>query len=511
MKRWLDRVTGAVTMYKLVLILLALIAAVALVLSLSGQFRSGPIELLVSLAVAVGVSTGSGWLLAKLVRVSPHLESSFITGFLVAMILPPTLKPLGLAGVAGAALLASVSKYLIAVRGRHIFNPAAFGVFVVTLVAALTGLEFGFQTWWPGTLSLLAPVLLGAYLVLYRTQHLTLGIVFVAVVLVVRLAFGLATAAPLDQVLNFTLLSGPAIFLAGFMLSEPLTLPPRRWQQLLVAAVVGVIFAVPSNILGLAPFTLTPALALLVGNLVAFFFGQRRGLRMTYTGKRRLSDDTWELSFDPAHPVRFFPGQYMELTIPHRKQDFRGKRRYFSIASAPDADGPLTFAMTMPTKSSSFKRALLDLEEGARVDGTLVGGDFALPADPAAPVLLVAGGIGITPFASQLAHAARTGAARDIVVVYATSTSGDLPYGGLLAESGARVIVFAPEAPSPLPAHWVYGGTGRVTADRIAEHVPDVAARHVYVSGPPGLVADLKKALRAIGAGRIHSDYFSGY
>ncbi len=358
---------------------------------------------------------------------------------------------------------------------------------------------------------LLAPVLIGAFLILYRTQHLTIGIVFLAVVIVVRLGVGLATAAPLDQVLGSTVLSGPAIFLAGFMLSEPLTLPPRRWQQILIAVIAGVLFAVPTNILGLAPFTLTPAFALLIANLVAFFFGQRRGIRMTYQGKHQLGADTWELAFDPANPVRFFPGQYMELTIPHRKQDFRGKRRYFSISSAPSADGPITFAMTMPSKASSFKRALLDLEPGERVNGTLVGGDFALPTDPAVPVLLVAGGIGITPFASQLAHAARTGGQRDIVVVYATSTEGELPYAGLLEQSGARVIVFAPTAPSPLPDGWTYGGTGRVDADRIAEHVPDVAKRHVYVSGPPGLVHDLRKALRLLGARHIHSDYFSGY
>jgi ferredoxin-NADP reductase/Na+-translocating ferredoxin:NAD+ oxidoreductase RnfD subunit len=509
-KRLLDRVTGAVTMYKLVLILLSLIATVALVLSFFGEFRSGPLELLVSLAVANAVAFGSSWVAAKIMRTSPHLESSFITAFLVTMILPPTLSPIGLAGIAAAALFATISKYLIAVRGRHIFNPAAFGVFVVSLVSAFTGLAFGFQAWWPGTPLLLAPVLVGAFLVLYRTQHLTMGIVFVGIVVVVKLVFGLISGFPLEAVTQ-SLLQYPTIFLAGFMLSEPLTLPPRRWQQILVAAIVGVLMGVPTTILNLSPFSITPALALLVGNLVAFFFGQRRGIRLTYGGKQQLGADTWELGFRPAHPVRFFPGQYMELTIPHRRQDFRGKRRYFSIASAPSAGRPISFAITMPTKASSFKRALLDLEPGARVNGTLVGGDFALPADPGAPVLLVAGGIGITPFASQLAHASASGEHRDIVVVYATSTPGDLPFARLLEESGARVVLFAPGAPSPLPPNWVYGGAGRVTAERIAEHVPDVAGRQVYVSGPPGLVLDLKKALRPLGASRIHTDSFAGY
>ncbi len=77
--------------------------------------------------------------------------------------------------------------------------------------------------------------------------------------------------------------------------------------------------------------------------------------------------------------------------------------------------------------------------------------------------------------------------------------------------SGARVVLFAPEAPSSLPEGWMYGGSGRVTGERLAEAVPDLARRRVYVSGPPALVTDLRTALRSQGVRRVHSDYFSGY
>jgi len=528
MKKLLDRITGLVTMYALVLYSLIAIGLTALVLSLIDQFSGAagslfyysPLALLGSAAVSLGATLGSGWLFARIARVQPHTQSALITGMLIFFILEPhLLLPAGgvdwlsLGMIALTGVIASASKYLLAVRGRHIFNPAALGVFVVSLIVffagfGTAGLFPSFPIWWVGTPTLLIPVALGAFFVLYRTQRLTVGVTFLVVAFASYLVNALATGGAVDGALTAALFSYPVVFFAGFMLSEPLTLPPRRWQQLLEAVVVALLMTVYFNIGNV--LTSTPQLALLVGNLIGFAFGQRRGINLSFLGKKQIGPTTWELAFTPARPVRLLPGQYMELTIPHRKADFRGSRRYFSISSAPGSDGPLTFALTMPDKSSSFKRALLDLEPGAAVRGTSVGGDFALPKDTAEPLLLIAGGIGITPFASQLAAANAAGEKRDVVVVYSNSAKGDLPYGELLEKSGARVVLFGPK-PSPLPMGWEYGGEGRVTPERLAELVPDTAKRRAYISGPPTLVAALRTALRGQGVRRVHSDYFSGY
>ncbi|MDF1478294.1 oxidoreductase [Leifsonia sp. H3M29-4] len=502
MKRWLDRTTGAVPMYKLVVMSLVLIELAAIVFAALGLVPRDPLAIAVSSVVAVAASLAGTWAASLVARVKLHLESSIITGLLVFFVLEPKLELVALAGVALAAALAGVSKFLVAVRGRHVFNPAALGAFVVGLV----GLSY--PAWWAGTPALLPFVAVTGFLVLYRTQRLGVGLFFLALTSVV---FGLRIAIAGGTVgdwLGLALLSSPAVFLAVFMLSEPLTLPPRRWQQLVVATVVALLFTIPFNI---GPLYSSPLLALLVGNLLAFFFGQRRAIRMTYLGKTQLSPTTWELSFQPSRAVRFVPGQYMELTIPHRRADFRGSRRYFSISSAPSATAPITFAITVPSKSSSFKQALLDLEPGAIVHGTGVGGDFALPVKVSEPLLLVAGGIGITPFASQLAHATERGEHRNVVVVYATSAAGEPPYASLLEQSGARVVLYSPEPPDPLPTGWTYGGAGRVTGERLAADVPDAAGRRTFISGPPALVSELRHALRGQGARRVHTDAFSGY
>jgi ferredoxin-NADP reductase len=507
MKQWLDRVTGSVTMYMLVLLTLAGIGAIALVLSLLGIGSQQPLPLLASAAVALASTFGSSWLAARLMRVTQHALSALITGWLIFFIMQPTLEPLGLLGIAIAGVIASVSKYVIAVRGRHVLNPAAVGVFVVSLIAFTGFTGFGFAVWWLGSSIYLIPVAIGAFLVLYRTQRVTLALALIAMVAVGTVLYFLAIGESATSALQFVFLSSPLVFFAGFMFSEPLTLPPRRWQQFVEALLVALLFIFPYS---LGPITRTPQFALLVGNLLAFFFGQRRAIRMQYLGKKQLGPTTWELAFQPSRPVRFSAGQYMELTIPHRKADFRGSRRYFSISSAPADDGPITFALTMPSKSSSFKQALLDLEPGATINGTGVGGDFALPRDVAEPLLLVAGGIGITPFASQLAHATARGEKRDVVVAYATSADGPLPYSELLERSGARVVLFGPE-PDTIPVGWEYAGEGRVTGDRLAAVIPDVAQRRTFISGPPALVNDLRSALRSQGARRVHTDYFSGY
>ena len=505
MKQWLDRITGRFTMYRTVLVLLIAISAIAVVLSLFGQLSFTPLELLVSYAVAIGTTLLAGLLFAALFRTKAHLESSAITGILLFIVLTPTLEPDRLAAIAIAGLLATASKYLLAWRGRHIFNPAAMGAFIVTAFQ-LTG-----SGWWVGTPYLLPVVAIGAFIVLYRTRHLAMGITFLLAVAVLAPLVSLSLGFDPLQGLNTVVFSSGAVFLAGFMLSEPLTLPPRRWQQLLIAVVVAALFAVPFNIF--AVVYSSPQLALVIGNLVAFFFGQRRGIRLALVSKTQLTPTTWEFTFQPARPVRFAAGQYMELAVPHAKADARGTRRYFSISSAPAPDAPITFALKVGPReraeeTSSFKRALLELAPGDTVHGTLVGGDFMLPADLEVPLLLVAGGIGITPFASQLADASTQG--RDVVVAYAVSDPTELAYSSLLASSGARVIVTAPTKPPKLPKGWTYAGA-RLTQEVIEKEIPDAASRRAFVSGPPSLVNDVRVTLRRLGSKRVTTDYFSGY
>jgi glycine betaine catabolism B len=312
--------------------------------------------------------------------------------------------------------------------------------------------------------------------------------------------------AGLDS-LTLPLLSLPTVFFAGFMLSEPLTLPPRRWQQLAEAVLIGVISSVSFTF---GPIYSSPQLALLIGNLLAFLVGQRRGIRLRLVERRQLTPTSWDYAFEPLAPVRYRPGQYMELTLPHSGTDARGWRRVFSIVGAPDS-GELRFGVRMPDRPSSFKAAMQELAPGTIVSATSVSGDFLLPSDPSQKLLLLAGGIGITPFVGQLLAAAAESPRRDIVVVTAISGASEFAYRGELEAAGFPVIVVSPDEPTGMPASWTWVEAPQLTHAVVQAQVPDSRERVAYVSGSPTLVAELKRALRGSGVRRVRTDTFLGY
>ena len=54
-------------------------------------------------------------------------------------------------------------------------------------------------------------------------------------------------------------------------------------------------------------------------------------------------------------------------------------------------------------------------------------------------------------------------------------------------------------------------GPDRLTGETLLAAVPDAARREAFLSGPPSMVASLKRALRRAKVRRIHTDVFVGY
>ncbi|MEJ1091342.1 FAD-dependent oxidoreductase [Microbacterium istanbulense] len=507
---------GAISMYRLVLFSLATLALIAAGLSFADLVAPTAVELLatfVVLAVVISVVDAAA---QRILRLPWRIESSLVTALILLFVLQPSVELRGLAAVALAGVVASLSKYLIAWRGRHILNPAAFGAAVVTIVGSFLPVDAvgTYSSWWIGTPAMAVPVAVLGLFVLWRTEKVRIVLVFLLLavgVSVVRQAVQ-AQAVGLDFAVTdavwLALAQSPYLFLGAFMLSEPLTLPPRRWQQFSVAALVGVLAGWPIAIGGL--FTLGQERALLLGNLLAFAFAVRGSVRLVLEKRQFVTPTAQELTFRTKSRLRFVAGQYLELDVPHHRPDARGTRREFSIVSAP-ADLPtlrIAYKDGDQKHPSSYKRALAAAQPGTVLAVTGIWGDFVLPRGDS-PVLMVAAGIGVTPFVSQLRQLHATGVERDVVLVYVAADAAELAFRDELAETCARVIVFTRDKPADLPAHWTWAQGARLDAQSLEHHVADVSARHAFISGPPRLIADLAPALQK--ARSLTTDAFAGY
>lgn len=473
----LERYLTKVPMYLLTTAGLTLIILFGVVMAAVGQLSFSPLALFSSLATFLVAGVLSNVLLGKLYSLQPHIPSAIITGLILSCLFTPSLEPVRLAIYALVACVAQASKYVIAYKARHIFNPATIAAFIIGVMG------MAHASWWVASPPMAIIVAVAGFLVLYKTRQLRTASLF----LVVSAGILLLKGVPITTVV----LSWPLLFLATFMLSEPLTLPPRRWQQLVVAIVVAILTTLPFSV---GEFSSSPALALVIGNLLAFIvaFRQRKGLHLALAEVKDLTPTTKEIILTSATPLYFEPGQYVELTLMHPHTDMRGYRRSFSITSQP-GEKELRLGVKFYEPSSSFKKALLSLPKGIEVQATGIYGDFVLPKDTNQKLLFIAGGIGITPFISHLGSL--VGDERDIVLLYFVSSPDEIAYEKQLRKSGATVYTLINE---------------QLSEEIIARYVQDAAERTAYISGPPTMVASAKSLLRGR-AKSIKTDYFSGY
>jgi len=109
------------------------------------------------------------------------------------------------------------------------------------------------------------------------------------------------------------------------------------------------------------------------------------------------SEDIYTFIFEKEDDLSWIPGQHSLFTITHKK--IKNNTRPFTIASAPN-ENVIRLTMRIDENPSEFKEAMLELKQGMKINMTGPLGSFNLTDN--SPSLLIAGGIGITPFRSIL-------------------------------------------------------------------------------------------------------------
>ena len=509
MIRLIDNVLNRITMYRVVLYYLIFLVAVAAAFSVFGFLPFQPLDLLASTAVLVLVCWIANSLLAKIFRVPANAESLYITAFILALIITPRSFSrhfaAGSALLVWAGVLAMASKYVLAVRRKHLFNPAA----VAVVLTALTLNDAA--SWWVGTLPMMPFVLVGGLLVARKVARFDLILSFVGAACAVTLGTTLAKGTGVLPATGQLLADTPLLFFVFAMLTEPLTTPPVRTRRVVYGAVVGCLFASP---LHFGQVFVTPELALIVGNALSYVMSPKARYLLRLEARTQLAPDVYEFRFTGDRRLRFRPGQYLEWTLAHPRPDSRGNRRYFTIASSAD-ERDVRIGVKCHPAASSFKRSLLAMKAGSEIVASQLAGEFVLPENKREKLVFMAGGIGITPFRSMIRDLLDHNEERPIMVFYSNRTEREIVYADVLEEARERLgikTVYTLTDRKRVPPDW-QGGTGRVDAGMIARTVPDYSERTFYLSGPRSLVVGFEEVLRGIGVpkSRIKTDFFPGF
>jgi ferredoxin-NADP reductase/Na+-translocating ferredoxin:NAD+ oxidoreductase RnfD subunit len=493
--RPVDWVLNTTTMYRLMLYVLIVLVLVAALFGGIGLISFNAWYILESAAFLVALSVLANWLFARVLHAPTNVESVFITALILALILNPDPPGSNVVTLAVAAVAATASKYVLAFRRRHVFNPAAIAVVITTYALGR-----------PPTF-----VLVGGVLVVRKLRRLDMEGAFFLTYFAALLVFAIVKQVDVATEIRQTLLLTPLLFLAFVMFTEPLTMPPTRRLRMIYGGLVGFLI-VPQVHIG--SFYFAPEMALVVGNAFAWLVSTKANQVLRLKERRPISEQTEEFVFRQEHPVRFRPGQYLEWTLPHEHADDRGNRRYFTISSPP-GDDALAIGVSFKARSSSFKKRLRALAPGERIAAGHLAGDFIMPRDAERKLAFVAGGIGVTPFVSMIRDLLQRGEKRDIVLLvtnrYETGAAYRDVFEQAQEELGVRTVFTLTGPAETIPAGWS-GRTGRIDETFLQEEVPDYEERVFYICGSQRLVSGINGALARLGVerGSVRSDYFPG-
>ncbi|HEX7974559.1 MAG TPA: hypothetical protein VF498_09140 [Anaerolineales bacterium] len=500
----IDNLLNRVTMYRLVLYYLISLLVAAVLLSFAHVLAYDPYAMLFSTAFILAACAVTNYVFSRGFNIAANVESTYISALILALIISPISGYGDLWFLFWASVLTIASKYIINIRGKHMFNPVAFGVTLTYLTINQSA------SWWIGNPTMLPIVLLGGLLVTRKIRRFKLVWSFMAAAVVATLLGALFSGQGLGKAVGTLFLYSPFFFFAFIMLTEPLTTPPTNGLRNLYGALVGVLFT-PAFHFG--SFYTTPELALVIGNVFSYLVSPKNRLVLHLKAKRQIAPNAFEFVFAPDQRMAFAPGQYMEWTLGHEEPDSRGNRRYFTLASAP-TEPNLRLGVRFNDPSSTYKQAMLEMDQGDEIIAGQLSGDFTLPRHPKRPLVFIAGGIGVTPFRSMIKYLLDSHKHRPVTLFYGNRTVKDIVYKDVFDQAERELgihTIYIVEDTAGMPSRW-RGLVGLISPRIIQTYAPNYRDSIFYISGPIVMVDAVKHMLHNMGIpdSQIKTDFFAG-
>lgn len=227
--------------------------------------------------------------------------------------------------------------------------------------------------------------------------------------------------------------------------------------------------------------------------------------------KEEVAEGTLAVTFQLTEPVSFKSGQYIFVTLTTLNYpDERGPKRQFSINNDPSINDQIT--ITTRLSDSGFKKTLHELPIGTEVELGPIAGVFTLPEDPTKPLVLIAGGIGITPFMSMLNYVKEQNLPYKITLIYSNRSQASTAYLSEIQQLSKEIADFKLILTMTDDPGWI-GEKRMVGSQFIKDYFPSVNAQNYMVVGPPGMVDAVRQSLTEAGVNQanIKFENFTGY
>ena len=221
-------------------------------------------------------------------------------------------------------------------------------------------------------------------------------------------------------------------------------------------------------------------------------------------GVRELTRTVRKVRLEPldggALPFTFTAGQYLKIDLPVGTEPIE---RSYSIVSGPGTTGYVEIGVKREPRGLGSRFLHDELTDGLALRVSGPHGAFTWDGQDG-PLLLIGGGIGVTPLISVLTAAAQRGYSGPVTLLLGAHGRADVPFQRELGElaarlPGLRTELFLTEA----------GGRGRIDIEALRPHVS--AVTRVHLCGPAPMMRDVLGALDELGVPRdlVHTEAFA--
>ena len=216
----------------------------------------------------------------------------------------------------------------------------------------------------------------------------------------------------------------------------------------------------------------------------------------------KVADSTYELRFGipKGEEFNYLPGQYVVVRVNKKVADSKGPSRSFSISSSPTNKKYISTCFRFRDEISEFKNEIMNCELGTEVFIRGPLGKFTL-TESEKNIVLIAGGVGITPFMSMICYLTENKNKQKITLIYTNRGEETRAYSKELKDLEKKnknlKLVIRDE---------------RVTLDCIKEKT-DIKESIYYICGTTAMVLSVVEMLKELGVSedRIKFEKFSGY